>query len=77
MYYYFFLINNNVIRRVYDRKLCGTFQKWTIHRGIRRGKNQTVTGSQGADGKASSDSENIPQVQVLHLPKPYPNYIYI
>ncbi|CAD6228053.1 GSCOCG00006329001-RA-CDS [Cotesia congregata] len=37
--------------------------KWTIHRGIRRGKNQTVPGSQGADGKASSDSENIPQVQ--------------
>ncbi|KAG8042245.1 hypothetical protein G9C98_004879 [Cotesia typhae] len=38
-------------------------KKWTIHRGIRRGKNQTVPGSQGADGKASSDSENIPQVQ--------------
>ncbi|OXU23873.1 hypothetical protein TSAR_010314 [Trichomalopsis sarcophagae] len=42
---------------------CGTFQKWTIHRGIRRGKNQTAPGSQGADAKASSDSENVPLVQ--------------
>ncbi|XP_015513981.1 REST corepressor 1 isoform X1 [Neodiprion pinetum] len=38
-------------------------KKWTIHRGIRRGKNQAVQGSQGGDAKASSDSENMPQVQ--------------
>lgn len=49
-----------------ERK-CGTFQKWTIHRGIRRGKNQAVPGSQGTDAKAPSDSENAPQVQVLSL----------
>ncbi|KOC70580.1 REST corepressor [Habropoda laboriosa] len=47
---------------VCERK-CGTFQKWTIHRGIRRGKNQAVPGSQGTDAKAPSDSENAPQVQ--------------
>ncbi|XP_058799449.1 REST corepressor 2 [Phymastichus coffea] len=35
-------------------------KKWTIHRGIRRGKNQ---GSPGDDARASSDSENFPQVQ--------------
>lgn len=51
---------------VCERK-CGTFQKWTIHRGIRRGKNQAVPGSQGTDAKAPSDSENAPQVQVLSL----------
>ncbi|XP_046488708.1 REST corepressor isoform X3 [Neodiprion pinetum] len=39
-------------------------KKWTIHRGIRRGKNQAVQGSQGGDAKASSDSENMPQVQI-------------
>jgi len=54
------------ITSVYERK-CGTFQKWTIHRGIRRGKNQAVPGSQGTDAKAPSDSENAPQVQVLSL----------
>ncbi|XP_012233219.1 REST corepressor isoform X4 [Linepithema humile] len=39
-------------------------KKWTIHRGIRRGKNQAVPGSQGTDAKAPSDSENAPQVQI-------------
>ncbi|KAF7996646.1 hypothetical protein HCN44_002292 [Aphidius gifuensis] len=40
-------------------------KKWTIHRGIRRGKNQNqaVPGNQVADGKVTSDSENMPQVQ--------------
>ncbi|XP_014218180.1 REST corepressor 3 isoform X1 [Copidosoma floridanum] len=38
-------------------------KKWTIHRGIRRGKNQSLPGSQGNDAKALSDSENVPQVQ--------------
>ncbi|KAL2726112.1 REST corepressor 3-like isoform X1 [Vespula maculifrons] len=42
-------------------------KKWTIHRGIRRGKNQAVPGSQSTDAKAPSDSENAPQVQVLSL----------
>ncbi|KMQ97804.1 rest corepressor 3-like isoform 2 protein [Lasius niger] len=41
-------------------------KKWTIHRGIRRGKNQAVPGSQGTDAKAPSDSENAPQVQQVN-----------
>ncbi|KAI4472678.1 hypothetical protein M0802_016585 [Mischocyttarus mexicanus] len=58
------LVVFNILRNavVYERK-CGTFQKWTIHRGIRRGKNQAVPGSQSTDAKAPSDSENAPQVQ--------------